>query len=60
MIKQACIEHEDLDKYVGDRETIYAWHIKKLEIFDTPLSLSDFYQFKKKMGSLWYGLSTVC
>lgn len=47
VIKQACIEHEYLDKYVGDRETIYAWHIKKLEIFDEPKELSDFYVTNK-------------
>lgn len=32
---------EDMQKY-SKGKYIYAWHIKKLEIFDTPLSLSDF------------------
>ena len=42
ILKQACIEPEDLDKYVGDKETIYAWHIKQLDIFYYPMWLSDF------------------
>lgn len=43
VIEQACISYEDFDKYVGDRENIYGWHIKNLEIFDEPMALSDFY-----------------
>jgi len=34
---------EDIQKY-SKSKYIYGWHIKKLEIFDTPLSLSDFYK----------------
>ena len=44
VIKQACIEHDDLDNYVGNRETIYAWHIKHLEIFDKPMELKNFHK----------------
>ena len=44
VLKQACIEHDDLDNYVGNKETIYAWHIKKLEIFDKPMELMQFYE----------------
>ena len=31
----------DLEKY-GKGKPVYAWHIKKLEIFDEPLELSEF------------------
>ncbi len=44
VLKQACIEHDDLDNYVGNKETIYAWHIKNLEVFDKPMELSEFYK----------------
>lgn len=43
VLKQACIEHDDLDNYVGNKETIYAWHIKNLEVFDKPMMLNEFY-----------------
>src|SRR5690554_4745173 len=33
---------EDMQKY-SKGKYLYAWHIKKLEIFDEPKSLSDFY-----------------
>ena len=42
ILKDGCIEYDDLYDYVGDKETIYAWHIKKLEIFDKPMELKDF------------------
>ena len=41
VLKQACIEHDDLDNYVGNKETIYAWHIKKLEVFDKPMEVGE-------------------
>ena len=44
VIEQACISYDDFDKYVGDRENIYGWHIKKLEIFDKPMQLNEFYK----------------
>lgn len=31
------------------QKTLYAWHIKKLEIFDEPKSLSDFYVTNKNL-----------
>ena len=52
VLKQACIEHDDLDNYVGNKETIYAWHIKKLEIFDKPMGLGEFYTPNKDVENV--------
>src|SRR5690554_3646376 len=48
LLKNACISIYDALEYSKGKD-LYAWHIKKLEIFDTPLSLSAFYSDK---GSL--------
>jgi predicted transcriptional regulator len=42
VIEQAYIGYEGFDSYVGDKEVIYGWHIKKLEIFDKPMQLREF------------------
>ena len=47
VLKQACIEHDDLDNYVGNKETIYAWHIKKLGVFDKPMKLGNLYTWNE-------------
>ena len=45
-LNAACIECEnDLEEY-GQGKTLYAWHIKKLQIFDTPLALKDFCDYQ--------------
>ncbi len=41
------LSYEHIFNY-GKGKDLYAWHIKKLEIFDEPKELSKFYQFKKK------------
>ena|SRR5690554_6864035 len=43
VLKRLCLSRDEFKKY-GKGKDLYAWHIKKLEIFDTPLSLSDFYK----------------
>lgn len=43
VIKRLCLSRDEFKTY-GKGKDLYAWHIKKLEIFDTPLSLSDFYK----------------
>ena len=37
------VSFPDMKAYAKGK-TLYAWHIKKLEIFDEPLSLNDFYK----------------
>lgn len=38
--EQACLTQEEICQYLGGKG--YAWHISKLEIYDTPKSLSKF------------------
>ena len=52
VIEQACIGYDDFDKYVGDRENIYGWHIKKLEVFDKSMELSEFFNYKNYINSI--------
>lgn len=46
--KLACISENEFHKY-SKGANIYAIHIDKIEIFDEPMKLSDFYTYKKKM-----------
>lgn len=41
IIDELCLEHQLVLDY-GNEKDIYAWHIKKLEVFDEPVALSDF------------------
>lgn len=41
--KATCLSQYDIVDY-GKNKPLYAWHIKKLEIFDEPKKLSDFYK----------------
>lgn len=47
VLDKLCLSHEDLGKYYKGK-VLYAWHIKKLEIFDNPKELRDFYKYDKK------------
>ena len=38
---ESCLTQDEIKKY-GNGDDLYAWHIKKLEIFDKPKSLNDF------------------
>lgn len=39
---------KEFHDYVSEKDYIYAWHIKKLEIFDKPKELNDFHYYKTK------------
>jgi len=43
ILKQLCLTEQEVLDYVKGKGA-NAWHIKQLEIFDEPLSLSDFYK----------------
>lgn len=43
VLKRLCLSRDEFKAY-GKGKDLYAWHIKKLEIFNTPKSLSDFYK----------------
>lgn len=42
ILDKLCLTYDEVENY-GKGKDLYAWHIKKLEIFDAPLSLNDFY-----------------
>src|SRR5690606_6675739 len=42
LLPKLCLTKQQVIGY-GKRRDLYAWHIKKLEIFDEPKKLSDFY-----------------
>ena len=42
-LEKLCLDYREIEHY-GKGKDLYAWHIKQLEIFDTPLSLSEFYK----------------
>jgi predicted transcriptional regulator len=46
-LNKLCLTYEQVYEY-GKGRTLYAWHIDKLEIFDKPKELSEFYHYKKK------------
>jgi predicted transcriptional regulator len=53
--QKLCLDEVDIDNYLNSSDG-YAWHIKKLEIFDEPKSLSDFNLTKPPQRSVWvYG-----
>lgn len=41
ILKQLCLTEQEVLDYVKGKD-LYAWHIKKLEIFDKPMELSEF------------------
>ncbi len=56
--QKLCLDEVEIDNYLNSYDG-YAWHIKQLEIFDTPLSLSDFsddfsYRLKRPPQSWQY------
>ena len=44
--KRLCLEEDEIYNYIKKKRG-YAWHIKKLEIFDVPKELGDFYTKSK-------------
>jgi predicted transcriptional regulator len=49
-LNKSCITKEELYKY-GRKRDLYAWHIDKLEIFDKPKELSEFYRGYDILGN---------
>jgi predicted transcriptional regulator len=42
ILDKLCLSNDDLWDY-GNGKDLYAWHIKRLEIFDKPMELGEFY-----------------
>lgn len=45
-LEKLCLSYDEFETY-GNGKTLYAWHIKQLEVFDTPKRLSEFYVTNK-------------
>lgn len=56
-LQKCCLTLTDIKNYVGNKETLYAWHISNLEIFDKPKELEEFnhWVFYKKCEKCPYG-----
>lgn len=55
ILYKLCLTYDEVDNY-GKGKDLYAWHIKKLEIFDEPKELSDFEVRKLLTEELrWHG-----
>ena len=39
----SCVDIDELLRYKGSKNEIYAWHISNLKIYDKPRALSEFY-----------------
>lgn len=52
----SCLTYEQIKKY-GNGKDLYAWHIKRLEIFDKPMLLGEFYKITddSQYGLNYYG-----
>lgn len=48
-LDKLCLDYREIENY-GKGKDLYAWHIKKLEVFDEPKQLSEFY---KKVEFSW-------
>jgi predicted transcriptional regulator len=58
VLDKLCLSNHQIWDY-GKGKDLYAWHIKKLEIFDRPMQLSEFYVKKHIEEDLkWYGVIT--
>ena len=44
ILNQLCLNIDEVFNY-GKGKDLYAWHIKKLEIFDKPMALGDFTKY---------------
>jgi len=47
--EELCLTESEANAY-GKGKDLYVWHIKKLEVFDKPIGLNNFYSLKN--GSL--------
>lgn len=54
-LEKLCLDYREIEHY-GKGKDLYAWHIKQLEIFDTPKELSEFYKIdvKKELPNEYY------
>jgi hypothetical protein len=51
-----CLNVTDVSKYLGMNNG-YAWHISKLEIFDKPMWLSEFYTYNESFEQCGFAMT---
>ena len=49
LLKKACLENIAFGDYVGNHHSLFAIHISKLEVFDKPKELGEFYYYTKRL-----------
>lgn len=54
ILDELRLEHQQVLDY-GKEKDLYAWHIKKLEVFDNPMWLVDFYRDYEVLSHDKYG-----
>lgn len=54
VLKRLCLSRDEFKTY-GNGKDLYAWHIKKLEVFDKPMQLSEFYRDYEVLSHDKYG-----
>ena len=42
LVKHSCVSAKELERYAGDNDSLYVWHISNLVIYDEPKELSRF------------------
>lgn len=42
LVKHSCVSVKELERYAGDNDSLYVWHISNLVIYDEPKELSRF------------------
>jgi predicted transcriptional regulator len=51
ILNNLCLTADEVENY-GKGKDLYAWHIKKLEIFDKPMELGDLYTWKWEVNGV--------
>lgn len=51
IFEKLCLTKAKVNEY-GKGKDLYAWHIKKLEVFDKPMMLGEFYTFNKDVENV--------
>ena len=57
VLKSLCLTRDEFKEY-GQGKDLYAWHIKKLEVFDKPMKLEEFQNYMPKSNDIPEALIT--
>ena len=59
ILKQSCLDVEEILKYLKDKYYGYAWHIDNLKIYDKPKELSEVYSAKECPFKDWGDVDNI-